>query len=59
MPIIDKPIKELCVDGGNIRLRTELTCKSDWRDYEAIATDAGIVANLQNNSQLLERMSEK
>ena len=26
----------------------------EWRDYKAIATDQGLIANFQNNAQLIE-----
>lgn len=59
MPTVDKPIEELCVDGGKVRLRTELTLESEWRDYKAIATDQGVIANFQNNAQLVEWLNEQ
>ncbi len=59
MPTIAQPIEELCVDGGKIRLRTGLTLESEWRDYKAIATDRGIIANFQNNAQLIDWVNEQ
>ena len=50
----DAPITEVCVDGGRIRLRTPLGEESSWQDYKAISTDAGMVANFQNNSALTQ-----
>jgi hypothetical protein len=48
----DSPVSELSVDGGKVRLRTPLGKACIWRDYKAIATDIGIVANFQNNLSL-------
>lgn len=59
MPSVDEPIEELCVDGGKVRLRTAPTLKSEWRDYKAIATDQGAVANFQNNPQLINWVNEQ
>jgi len=58
MPSVDTPIEELCVDGGKIRLRTELTLGSEWRDYKAIATDQGVIANFHNNAQLIDWVNQ-
>lgn len=54
MPNVDAPIEELCVDGGKVRLRTAPTLKSEWRDYKAIATDQGTIANFHNNAHLID-----
>lgn len=53
MPRVDCPIQELSVDGGKIRLRTELHQASEWRDYKAVATEQGIIANFHNNAQMI------
>ncbi len=50
----DEAIEELSVDGGKVRLRTGLGVACQWRDYKAIATAQGRVANFQNNAQLIE-----
>jgi len=42
------------VDGGKVRLRTLLTEICIWRNYKAIATDEGIVANLHHNQSLID-----
>lgn len=47
-------MQELCVDGGKVRVRTPVGQACQWRDYKAIATDSGLVANFQNNTQLIE-----
>ena len=54
LPSVDAPLEEICVDGGKIRLRTELHQKSEWQDYKAIATDQGVIANFHNNAQLID-----
>ena len=53
-PVAEQPIAEACVDGGKVRLRTPLGEICIWRDYKAIATDAGIVANLHHNQSLID-----
>lgn len=54
LPSIEESIEQLCVDGGKVRLRTPLGDICQWRDYKAIATDKGTVANYQNNLQLID-----
>lgn len=51
---VENPIAETRVDGGKVRLRTPVGEPSSWRDYKAIDTDAGVVANFQNNSDLID-----
>jgi len=58
-PNIEQPIEELSVDGGKVRLRTPLGEECEWKDYKAIATDQGILANFQNNSQLIEWVNQQ
>lgn len=53
-PTVTTPLTEACVEGGNVRLRTPLGEPSRWRDYKAIDTDAGMVANFHNNRCLLD-----
>ncbi len=53
LPNPDEAIEEICVDGGKVRLRTALGEACQWRDYKAIATDQGRIANFQNNAQLI------
>ena len=59
LPTIEEPIAELCVDGGKVRLRTSLKEACEWRDYKAIATEQGMVANFQNNAQLIDWVNEQ
>ena len=54
LPSADSPIQEAGVDGGKVRLRTPLGERSVWRDYKAIVTPQGRVANLHDNSFLLD-----
>ena len=53
-PPVQTPLQEACVDGGKVRLRKPLGEPSIWRDYKAIDTDAGMVANFQNNAALID-----
>lgn len=50
LPDIEQPIEELSVDGGKVRVRTPLGEEYEWKDYKAIATDQGMLANFQNNA---------
>ncbi len=59
VPAINQPIAQLSVDGGKVRLRTPVGEASQWRDYKAIATDQGMVANFHNNALLIEWVNEQ
>jgi hypothetical protein len=59
LPSIESPMAELCVDGGKVRLRTPLGEASAWRDYKALETDQGMVANFHNNAPLIEWVNEQ
>jgi hypothetical protein len=59
LPAIEQPIEELSVDGGKVRVRTRLGEECEWRDYKAIATDQGMLANFQNNAQLIDWTNEQ
>ncbi|WP_250123186.1 ISKra4 family transposase [Chroococcidiopsis sp. CCMEE 29] len=59
LPDVEQPIEELSVDGGKVRLRTPLGQECGWRDYKAIATDQGMLANFQNNAQLIDWVNEQ
>jgi hypothetical protein len=59
LPDIEQPIEELSVDGGKVRVRTPLGEECDWKDYKAIATDQGMLANFQNNAQLIDWVNEQ
>lgn len=53
LPNVERPIAEVSVDGGKVRLRTPLGEECE-KDYKAIATDQGMLANFQNNAQLID-----
>lgn len=59
LPDIEQPIEELSVDGGKVRLRTPLGEECEWKDYKAIATDQGMLANFQNNTQLIDWVNDQ
>jgi hypothetical protein len=59
LPTVEEPIAELCVDGGKVRLRTSLGEACQSRDYKAIATDQGMIANFHNNHQLIDWVNEQ
>lgn len=58
-PDVEQEIAELSVDGGKVRLRTPLGLECEWRDYKAMATDQGMLANFQNNAQLTDWVNEQ
>lgn len=53
LPNVKQAIEEISVDGGKVRVRTPVGEACEWKDYKAIATDWGMVANFQNNAQLI------
>lgn len=59
LPDIEQPIPELSVDGGKVRVRTPLGEPCEWKDYKAIATDQGMLANFQNNAQLIDWVNQQ
>ena len=59
LPDVEPEIAELSVDGGKVRLRTPLGLACDWRDYKAIATDQAMLANFQNNDQMIDWVNEQ
>lgn len=59
LPDVEQPIEELSVDGGKVRLRTPLGEECQWKDYKAIATAQGMLANFQNNAQLIDWVNEQ
>ncbi len=48
-PIATADISELSADGGKVRLRVPQGEKSEWKDYKAIVSEAGIVASFTQN----------
>jgi hypothetical protein len=59
LPNVEEPLEELSVDGGKVRLRTPLGEQCEWKDYKAIATDQGMLANFRNNAQLIDWVNEQ
>ena len=59
LPDVEQAIEELSVDGGKVRVRTPLGAECEWKDYKAIATDQGMLANFQNNAQLIDWVNEQ
>jgi hypothetical protein len=59
LPDVEQAIEELSVDGGKVRVRTPVGEQCEWKDYKAIATDQGILANFQNNAQLIDWTNEQ
>lgn len=59
LPDIEQPIEELSVDGGKVKVRTPLGEECAWKDYKVVATDQGMLANFQNNTQLTDWTNEQ
>jgi hypothetical protein len=59
LPDVEQPMEELSVDGGKVRVRTPLGEECEYKDYKAIATDRGMLANFQNNAQLIDWVNEQ
>jgi hypothetical protein len=59
LPKVEQPMEEVSVDGGKVRLRTPLGEECEWKDYKAIATDQGVLANFQNNAQLINWVNQQ
>lgn len=59
LPKIEHPIAELSVDGGKVRLRTPVGEACEWKDYKALATEQGILANFQNNEQIIDWVNQQ
>jgi hypothetical protein len=59
LPNVGQPIEELSVDGGKVKLRTPIGEKCEWKDYKAIATDQGMLANFQNNPQVIDWVNKQ
>ena len=59
LPEVEQAIEQLSVDGGKVRVRTPLGEAGEWKDYKAMATDQGMLANFQNNAQLIDWTNEQ
>ena len=53
-PYATADITELSADGGKARLITPLGEKSEWKDYKAIVSEAGIVASFDRNDIIID-----
>lgn len=53
-PEAEVPLSELSVDGGKVRIRTPLGEICQWKDYKAVATEAGLVATYHDNGRLID-----
>jgi len=52
-PIAIADISELSADGGKVRLSAPKGEKSEWKDYKAIVSEAGIVASFNQNDIII------
>ena len=53
-PIATVDISELSADGGKVRLRAAKGEKSEWKDYKAMVSEAGIVASFNHNDIIID-----
>ena len=53
-PISTEDISELSADGGKVRLRVHKGQKSEWKDYKAIVSEAGILASFNQNDIIID-----
>ena len=58
-PIATADITELSADGGKARLITPLGEKSEWKDYKAIVSEAGIVASFDRNDIIIDWVNQQ
>ena len=52
-PISTEDISKLSADGGKVRLRRPQGEKSEWKDYKAIVSSAGMVASFNKNDIII------
>lgn len=52
-PVATADITELSADGGKVRLITPFGEKSEWKDYKAIVSEAGIVSSFDQNESII------
>ncbi|MEG4495556.1 hypothetical protein QUA90_30215, partial [Microcoleus sp. D3_18_C4] len=45
--------KAISADGGKVRLRRPQGEKSEWKDYKAIVSEAGMVASFNQNDIII------
>jgi hypothetical protein len=58
-PVATEDISELSADGGKARLITPKGEKSEWKDYKAIVSEAGIVASFDQNDIIIDWANEQ
>jgi hypothetical protein len=58
-PVATENIDELTADGGKIRLITPKGEKSEWKDYKAIVSEAGMVASFDQNNIIIDWANEQ
>lgn len=58
-PVAIEDISELSADGGKARLITPKGEKSEWKDYKAIVSEAGIVASFDQNEIIIDWANEQ
>ncbi len=58
-PVATVEIAELSADGGKARLITPKGEKSEWKDYKAIVSEAGIVASFNQNEIIIDWANEQ
>lgn len=58
-PVAIEDLDELSADGGKARLITPKGEKSEWKDYKAIVSEAGIVASFDRNDIIIDWANEQ
>lgn len=58
-PVATADITELSADGGKARLLTPLGEKSEWKDYKAIVSEAGIVASFARTDIIIDWVNQQ
>ena len=60
LPLVEKPIEEISIDGGKVRLRTTRGKPCEWRDYKAVNLHlSAIEAFFQDNSRLVDWVNQQ
>ena len=58
-PVATADITELSADGGKARLLTTLGEKSEWKDYKAIVSEAGIIASFARTDIIIDWVNQQ
>jgi hypothetical protein len=58
-PVAKAEITELSADGGKVRLITPKGEESEWKDYKAIVSEAGIVTSFNQNDIIIDWANEQ